>query len=398
MHAPSPSKTQRLKRTASGGVALKAAAPDFGAASAAPVRLDQILSGGVQLSPDHAAEAGFEGGGGQVPHRQEMEASFGGADFSGVQAHVGTSQARQACDALGANAYAKGGQVAFKSDNPSKALVAHELTHVAQQGHGGVQAHGARGGGLDTSGEAQAEAVEAAVSSGKSASQALAGGIAADDALALSADAPSASGWGAGIVLTPDALVGQVGYNWRINSPPFYPFPVFPALYMQVGAAAQLALVGSIPAGGGNYSIGGRAMGSLSGSIRLGVPRVVSAGCTLVGQIPVDLRAQKNGDNTFVGLTIQPRIRLQLDAVVGPGWWSHAIVLGELRLFTLRYGWNNGVLGAHPDGPDFQWSPEMETALETIKDFAEEAQRTVSAGIDAVTSTASAVWETLTSW
>ena len=371
MHSATAPKTQRLKRSG-GGVALKAAAPNFGSAGAAPVQLSQILTGGVQLSPDKTADAGLSGGGGAVPHRSEMEASFGGANFAGVQAHVGTAQAQQACQALGANAYAKDGQVAFKSASPSKALVAHELTHVAQQGHGGVQAHGAGGaGGIDTSGEAQAEAVEAAVASGKSASSVLAGGVASDDALALSADAPSASGWGAGIVLTPDALVAQAGYNWRINSPPFYPFPAFPALYMQVGAAAQLAVTGSIPAGGGNYSIGARAMGSLSGSIRLGVPRVVSAGCTLVGQIPVDVRAQKNGDNTFVGLTIQPRIRLQLDAVVGPGWWSHAIVLGELRLFTLRYGWNNGVLGAHPDGPDFQWSPEMETALETIKDFAE---------------------------
>ncbi len=126
----------------------------------------------VQRSAAEVGESGFQGGGGAIPHKAAMERSFG-RDFSNVQAYSGGS-ARQANEQLGANAYAMGNQIAFKSANPSEALVAHELTHVVQQTEGPAASGGA-GGGIDTSGEAQAEAVEAAVSSGRPASSVLGG-------------------------------------------------------------------------------------------------------------------------------------------------------------------------------------------------------------------------------
>ncbi|HEX3766581.1 MAG TPA: DUF4157 domain-containing protein [Kofleriaceae bacterium] len=114
------------------------------------------------------AEGGFAGGGHEVPHRAQMEQSFG-MDFSNVRAHSG-GPATKANDTLGSHAYAMGNQVAFKSANPSPSLVAHELTHVVQQTQSpSFKADGA----VDTSGEAEANAVESAVAAGKPASSAL---------------------------------------------------------------------------------------------------------------------------------------------------------------------------------------------------------------------------------
>ena len=114
------------------------------------------------------AEGGFAGGGQEIPHRQQMEQSFG-MDFGHVRAHS-DSPAAKANDTLGSHAYAMGNQVAFKSASPSPSLVAHELTHVVQQTQSpSFKADGA----VDTSGESEANAVEAAVAAGKPAASAL---------------------------------------------------------------------------------------------------------------------------------------------------------------------------------------------------------------------------------
>ena len=114
------------------------------------------------------AETGFSGGGHEIPHRAQMEQSFG-MDFGHVRAHSDSS-ASKANDTLGSHAYAMGNQVAFKSAAPSPSLVAHELTHVVQQ----TQSPSFKAdGGIDTSGEAEANAVESAVASGKPAHTAL---------------------------------------------------------------------------------------------------------------------------------------------------------------------------------------------------------------------------------
>lgn len=134
-------------------------------------QLDQDV-GVVQRSASEIGESGFKGGGGEIPHRAAMEQSFG-RDFGNVQAYSG-SAAVQANEDLGSNAYAMGNQIAFKSANPSEALVAHELTHVVQQTEGPAGS-GSSHGGVDTSGEAQAEAVESAVASGRPASSVLGG-------------------------------------------------------------------------------------------------------------------------------------------------------------------------------------------------------------------------------
>jgi hypothetical protein len=126
-------------------------------------------------TPADVAAEGFSGQAQEVPHRAEMESSFG-TSFAGVKAYT-DAPAAKASKELGAHAYAVGDQVAFGSANPDKATVAHELTHVLQHTGQGPAKKTAGGGdgGIDVSGEGEAEAVEAAVASGKPARSALEG-------------------------------------------------------------------------------------------------------------------------------------------------------------------------------------------------------------------------------
>ena len=159
--APAPMQLKAARKVARKSVALNALA-------------DSLAGGGVAAGNDMAvarktasdvADEGFAGAAHEVPYRAEMESSFG-ADFSGVNAYS-DGPARKASTDLGAEAYAAGDQVAFNSANPDKATVAHELTHVLQHtGGAGVQRKSNDGdGGIETSGEAQADMVEAAVKS-----------------------------------------------------------------------------------------------------------------------------------------------------------------------------------------------------------------------------------------
>lgn len=126
----------------------------------------------VSRKPADVAEQGFSGSGGSIPYKGEMEKSFG-VDFSGVKSYS-DGPARKANEDLSAHAYTMGNQVAFKSSSPDKSTVAHELTHVLQHtGTIAAKGHDGDEGGIDTSGEGQAEAVEAAVASGKPASSVL---------------------------------------------------------------------------------------------------------------------------------------------------------------------------------------------------------------------------------
>ena len=124
--------------------------------------------GGEGGDPGQIFNAGASGAGAPVPFRGEMEASFG-RDFSGVRAHLGTTAARSATDSLDANAATYGDTILFRDASPDKSLVAHELTHVAQQGSGRPQAKARLGTPNDAS-ERQAESVAQQVMAGESVS------------------------------------------------------------------------------------------------------------------------------------------------------------------------------------------------------------------------------------
>ena len=89
------------------------------------------------------ADQGMSGAAGALPHLETIQRSFGPAhDLSGVRSHVG-GPATAAAAEMGAQAYAKGDQVAF-GDAPSLHLAAHEAAHVVQQ-RAGVQLKGGVG-------------------------------------------------------------------------------------------------------------------------------------------------------------------------------------------------------------------------------------------------------------
>ncbi|MEL6182949.1 MAG: DUF4157 domain-containing protein, partial [Myxococcota bacterium] len=117
-----------------------------------------------------AAQAGISGTGGPLPHIEAIQNSFGRHDVSGVRAHVGGAAA-QASEAMGAEAYATGNDVAFKSA-PSLHTAAHEAAHVVQQRSGKVQLKGGVGQVGDIY-EQHADAVADLVVQGKSAAPLL---------------------------------------------------------------------------------------------------------------------------------------------------------------------------------------------------------------------------------
>ena len=112
------------------------------------------------------AARGTSGAGSALPHVDRIQAAFGRHDVSGITAHTGR-EAAQASQALGAQAYASGGKVAFGSESPSLHTAAHEAAHVVQQ-RAGVQLQGGVGAAGDTY-ERHADAVADAVVAGKSA-------------------------------------------------------------------------------------------------------------------------------------------------------------------------------------------------------------------------------------
>jgi hypothetical protein len=113
-----------------------------------------------------AATAGIRGGGGSLPYLDRIQTAFGAArDLSGVNAHIG-GEATDACDAIGAAAFATGNHVAFR-EHPDLHTAAHEAAHVVQQA-AGVQLKGGVGEAGDPH-ERHADAVADRVVRGESA-------------------------------------------------------------------------------------------------------------------------------------------------------------------------------------------------------------------------------------
>jgi hypothetical protein len=83
------------------------------------------------------AAAGVHTSGQPLPHRDRLQRAFGPAhDLSGITAHIGGAAA-EASARLGADGYALGDHVAFRSA-PDLRLAAHETAHVLQQ-RGGIR-------------------------------------------------------------------------------------------------------------------------------------------------------------------------------------------------------------------------------------------------------------------
>gem|GEM_PF-2042403 len=134
-----------------------------GEAFLAPVQA-HAPGGGANLVGDIAAR-GVQGGGQSAPHLGAVQQAFGKHDVSGVQAHVG-GKAADATQAMGAEAYATGNNVAF-GKSPDLFTAAHEYAHVVQQ-KAGVSLSGGVGKSGDRY-EQHADQVASLVVQGKSA-------------------------------------------------------------------------------------------------------------------------------------------------------------------------------------------------------------------------------------
>ncbi|MFZ5476455.1 MAG: DUF4157 domain-containing protein, partial [Myxococcota bacterium] len=154
------------------------AATDGHAYLAQPVQRSAAASGahedpfathllGAPAGVVHAAAAhGTEAPAQELPHLDQIQASFGHHDVSKVKAHVG-GPATEASEAMGATAYATGDHIAFASE-PDLHTAAHEAGHVVQQAGGGVQLEGGVGAAGDAH-ERHADAVADRVVAGESA-------------------------------------------------------------------------------------------------------------------------------------------------------------------------------------------------------------------------------------
>ncbi|GAB4569898.1 MAG: hypothetical protein Tsb0020_24320 [Haliangiales bacterium] len=136
----------------------------------------------VQKSVHESAAEGVSGSGSSLPHLDRIQQAFGPShDVSQVKAHVGGAAA-QASEAIGAEAYATGNNIAFRS-TPDLHTAAHEAAHVVQQRQG-VSLEGGVGQAGDSY-EKHADAVADRVVAGESAADLLGGGASAGASAAV---------------------------------------------------------------------------------------------------------------------------------------------------------------------------------------------------------------------
>ena len=121
--------------------------PTHGDVSHAPQRIQRFSSTSSEQSdeaPDSVNRViGSSGRPLDAPLRHDMESRFG-HDFSGVRVHSGGAAEQSARD-VGASAYTVGSNIVFGAgqfapeSSAGKRLLAHELTHVVQQGASGAR-------------------------------------------------------------------------------------------------------------------------------------------------------------------------------------------------------------------------------------------------------------------
>jgi len=145
---------------------------DFDTQTAAlkPNNAIQMKGGDVQKKDvQDIAARGTQGTGGTLPYADKIQAAFGRHDISSVQAYSGGAAA-EANTAMGAEAYASGTNIAFKSA-PSLHTAAHEAAHIVQQ-RAGVSLDGGVGKAGDSY-EKHADSVADAVVAGQCAESIL---------------------------------------------------------------------------------------------------------------------------------------------------------------------------------------------------------------------------------
>jgi len=153
-------KRTQVEQASGHGAPVQRRPSAAGSSDAAAPRIPGDAAGEV-------AAGAFAGAAREVPHRAQMEQAFG-RSFAGVNAFTGP-QAADASEALGADAFASGSNVAFHDASPDAKLVAHELTHVVQQAGGAPQVAAKATSSPGDASEAEADRVAERVAAGQSA-------------------------------------------------------------------------------------------------------------------------------------------------------------------------------------------------------------------------------------
>jgi hypothetical protein len=375
--------------------------------------LADSLSGGITAGNEMAvsrktatdvAEEGFSGASHEVPYRKEMESSFG-ADFSSVKAYS-DGPARKASGDLGAEAYAAGSQVAFNTPNPDKATVAHELTHVLQHtGGAGVQrkADGGEEEGIETSGEDQADKVEAAVKAGKKAKTALnpesEGGEEEDEhgiePAAGPAKAPAHGGparkqrpalegskWGMGMSFSPEGMEKSHTYKlWEAHPPIEIPIVAVPGLNFMVEPSVVVKA-----AGGVDWKKKAlKASLGLDGSVGVGLSYGNAAICSLYGVMEAHATGGLEYTKTAHDWELEGAIGLSTNFKVGVklagGILDYGFEFGKCEIGKLTgISFKNGHFEKANLG--WEWGPKPKEFFASIKAAINKAKQLLAAGAE----------------
>lgn len=313
-------------------------------------------------------------------------------------------------------------QVAFKSASPSPALTAHELTHVVQHSQ---NPQGKTDGSVDTAGEAEAEAVEAAVSSGKPAHSALrsgGGGLGLKSIAkgpAFKKRGPALEGgegskFGMGMTFSLEGFEKSYDYTiWKGHYP--WPTPV-PGVNFVVDPSVKVS-------GKGAAKFGGESKGDLSAQLGVfgecgvglsgGIPDVaeiygtfnpaIEGAFTLTKHGNAGGEADKAGEHkpaagehagehkevakgpastwSLVG-AIGLKAAVKIGVSLGGGIVDQAFELGSIEICKLT-GVYFDQTGFRTDKIGFEWSEKIKQTFETIKALVEKAKRLGKAGIEA---------------
>ena len=359
---------------------------------------------GAQMGATHEAEStapadiareGFQGAARELPFRAEMEKSFG-VSFADVRVYT-DAHAQNATHKLGAHAYTVGNQIAFASASPDKALIAHELTHVLQQtGKGPAKkSDGGNGGdgGIDTSGEAEAEHVEAAVASGKSATSALGGAEAGHDhAGGATAHGPArketgakparSSKFGMGMTFSTAGLEKSYEYTlWEQHPPIEIPIPAVPGLNFMVEPSVKVKLTGAVNWKEKNISCG---LG-VEGNVGVGFSYGNSAVASLYGVMEAKASGgfeykKSDADWEFaggIGLSTNFRVGCKLAGVLDYGFEFGKCEIGKVT----GVSWKNGHF--EKDKIGWEWGEKPKEFFTAIKAGIEKAKKLLSMAADA---------------
>jgi hypothetical protein len=160
-----------VQRARTDAVGKRTLVESLGPPTAPPVQRKAEELGARPSGAVHAAATrGIEGASSELPYRDAIQRAFGWHDVGSVRAQVG-GPASEACEQLGAQAYASGDAVAFVRA-PDLHTAAHEAAHVIQQ-RGEVQLKGGHDGGTGDPYEQHADQVAEAVVAGRSAATLL---------------------------------------------------------------------------------------------------------------------------------------------------------------------------------------------------------------------------------